>query len=450
MRSKLWLGTLVMLLVLLVPQQALAATVNPEASSIKITSGATGEVDVPVALSISLKDDTGASIVPTAGKVYIWANKADGTYTDALHLYKESVPQGTFVHGNYADGVLLGDAKSMGSDVNFSVYFSKPGDYILNAVYFSADTTFDINYANYYWPYMLQKSSEAERSISISAKTTSNPTPPTPTPEPEQPSQPTPPASGGDQVPASNKVGYAFFNGFVDDQSIVSMPIFAGGTTPTDKALPLPDDGETLGKVELLLYQPDGYPVANGTPVTVEGAPGIKVVGSSLQTNALGRVSFQMQGSGEKANYVIVTVGGSWKVKVPVSAYAMGPKRVMLVIGSNAMDVDGQQVNMDVAPLIHKKRTYVPFRALGEVIGGKVVYNKAEQSVTFTNGKRALIMHIDSNRYTLNGQVYEMDAKPFIQSRRTYVPLRFISEAFGYDVEAIRGQSGTAAIVLTR
>ena len=40
-------------------------------------------------------------------------------------------------------------------------------------------------------------------------------------------------------------------------------------------------------------------------------------------------------------------------------------------------------------------------------------------------------MNVGNREYTVNGSPKTMDTKPFIQSDRTYVPLRFAAEAFG-------------------
>ena len=54
--------------------------------------------------------------------------------------------------------------------------------------------------------------------------------------------------------------------------------------------------------------------------------------------------------------------------------------------------------------------------------------------------------------YAVNGTVYQMDAAPYINSDgRTMVPIRFVAEVMGYDVQAISGANGlTESVIFTR
>ena len=61
-------------------------------------------------------------------------------------------------------------------------------------------------------------------------------------------------------------------------------------------------------------------------------------------------------------------------------------------------------------------------------------------------------MTIGYNHYAVNGTVYQMDAAPYINSDgRTMVPIRFVAEVMGYDVQAISGANGlTESVIFTR
>lgn len=50
------------------------------------------------------------------------------------------------------------------------------------------------------------------------------------------------------------------------------------------------------------------------------------------------------------------------------------PQEVFMTIGKPSMMVDGQQVMLDVAPFIKDGRTFLPLRALAEILGAKVEF----------------------------------------------------------------------------
>ena len=44
-------------------------------------------------------------------------------------------------------------------------------------------------------------------------------------------------------------------------------------------------------------------------------------------------------------------------------------------------------------------------------------------------------LQINNKNIKINNQTKEMDVAPFLQSNRTFVPIRFIAESFGYKVD---------------
>ncbi|MFD2115600.1 stalk domain-containing protein [Paenibacillus yanchengensis] len=99
-----------------------------------------------------------------------------------------------------------------------------------------------------------------------------------------------------------------------------------------------------------------------------------------------------------------------------------------------------QVINFDAQPEIVKGRTLIPVRALSEAMGYTVGFNDDERIFELTKGDVKVVMEIGSkvisimNTATGNKQQLEIDAAPYIKADRTYVPIRFFSEAFGVDV----------------
>lgn len=100
-------------------------------------------------------------------------------------------------------------------------------------------------------------------------------------------------------------------------------------------------------------------------------------------------------------------------------------------LGSTAATVDGKATTLAAAPELVQGRTMVPLRALGELLGAGVEWNQEERSATYTRAGTKVQVWIDRDVAKVNGQDLTMSAPPVILNDRTYVPLRFVSEALG-------------------
>jgi hypothetical protein len=98
---------------------------------------------------------------------------------------------------------------------------------------------------------------------------------------------------------------------------------------------------------------------------------------------------------------------------------------------------------MDVAPFIDKNsnRTLVPIRFVSEFLGGTVDWNATTRTVTIKFGKNInneileIELNIGNTAVYVNGKEVKTDVAPLIKDSRTFVPLRFIAETMGFNVE---------------
>ncbi len=86
---------------------------------------------------------------------------------------------------------------------------------------------------------------------------------------------------------------------------------------------------------------------------------------------------------------------------------------------------------MDAAPFISNGRTVVPIRIIAEAFGAKIDWDGATQTITITLNDNLISMQIGNPKATVNGEMVVLDTAPVINNGRTFVPLRFIAEAFG-------------------
>ncbi len=96
--------------------------------------------------------------------------------------------------------------------------------------------------------------------------------------------------------------------------------------------------------------------------------------------------------------------------------------------------------NKEVRPYIKDDRTMVPLRFIAEELGATVGYDDETRAITVTLGDTVMGLTVDEKAYTLNGEAYEMDCAAEIVADRTFVPVRFVSEALGRSVEWLENQ----------
>lgn len=67
--------------------------------------------------------------------------------------------------------------------------------------------------------------------------------------------------------------------------------------------------------------------------------------------------------------------------------------------------------------------------------GAKVKYGSTSNEIIFTRAEKTIVMKVDSNVMIVNGTSVMMDCKPLIIDDKIYVPLKYLYEALGCEVE---------------
>lgn len=134
-------------------------------------------------------------------------------------------------------------------------------------------------------------------------------------------------------------------------------------------------------------------------------------------------------------------------------------------IGSSAFKVKeaGVLVNKETlktefSPYIKDGRTFVPIREITEKLGANVKWNSKDESIKIALNGDVINMQIDNPNVTVNGKKISLDEAQAPQlalyksprrETKTMVPLRFISETFGYEVnwnnEKVRAEISTVS-----
>lgn len=109
------------------------------------------------------------------------------------------------------------------------------------------------------------------------------------------------------------------------------------------------------------------------------------------------------------------------------------PKPVEEEVG---LYINDEKKNFDDSPILNLKtnRVLVPMRNIFEELGADVKWDEASKQVTATKGDTTIVLTVGSKKATINGQVVEFDIETQIRNGRTYVPVRFVSEALQAEV----------------
>ncbi|KMY32978.1 hypothetical protein ACZ11_12940 [Lysinibacillus xylanilyticus] len=97
--------------------------------------------------------------------------------------------------------------------------------------------------------------------------------------------------------------------------------------------------------------------------------------------------------------------------------------------------VDGVQLKTDQPPVMVQGRVMLPLRAIFEALDASVDWDRKKQTVTATKGDTTVVLKIKSRVATVNNKTVTLDVPAQIFSGRTMVPVRFVSEALGQDVD---------------
>ncbi len=114
---------------------------------------------------------------------------------------------------------------------------------------------------------------------------------------------------------------------------------------------------------------------------------------------------------------------------------------ILLVFTSSAyaeeisIIIDGEKVDGEDKPLLIQGRTLVPVRMVMEHIGADVNWISKEQKVSVRRGPQEIILKVGTDNGKVNGVTYSLDTSVQIIEGRTYIPLRFVGESLGADVE---------------
>ena len=177
-------------------------------------------------------------------------------------------------------------------------------------------------------------------------------------------------------------------------------------------------------------------PANNGAGQVISRGPASLPGGANLIStlNAQRFLDFMVQDD-TSVDYVRLTVefcqcAGTGQ---PVGDSASVTPRVVirLVVDSSEAGVNGEASRLPAPTVTRDGSTLVPLRWIGEALGAEVQWDPAERRVTYVLGERKVELWIDKKMARVNGEEVSLSIAPTLIEGSTFVPVRFISEALG-------------------
>ncbi|BCM93871.1 hypothetical protein IAD21_05766 [Abditibacteriota bacterium] len=97
--------------------------------------------------------------------------------------------------------------------------------------------------------------------------------------------------------------------------------------------------------------------------------------------------------------------------------------------------INGAPFRTQVAPVTENGRVLVPMRAIFEKLGARVDYNNLDRSIVARRDGTVVRMTLGRDRAFVDRDPVRLDVPAQSYDGRTMVPLRFVSEALGANVD---------------
>lgn len=379
----------------------------------------------PIELTVGLLRDEGRLFFERPeGKVFFWVTRpGEDEPLPVLELIDRSVPSDLPIHP-LADNpaIMIADGGAFERQRSFKVRITAPGNYECKATVLAPhELPFMADDVSFYNDQLFRFADDNAPMITIGA------------------------------TPAHD-VGFLLLSPSIGGIELPSTTVRPPRNQKVDAiSVPVHEDGKTQTTLTVRLYRTNGQPVGAGVPLEVStNGQKIALSGKRVESDDFGLCRLMIHGKVGEGDYLSISLNKNDEpVLVPLAAYTYHPQLVRLKIGSQTMDVDGRDVMLDAPAVIKEGRTYVPYRAIGEILGAEIEYNQVIRTITTTYEDKTITMTLGYDHYAVDNEIFQMDAMPYItKSNRTMVPLRFIADATGYDVQAIADERGAMTQVI--
>ncbi|RUS46743.1 copper amine oxidase N-terminal domain-containing protein [Cohnella sp. AR92] len=96
---------------------------------------------------------------------------------------------------------------------------------------------------------------------------------------------------------------------------------------------------------------------------------------------------------------------------------------------------------------LKENRMLIPLRSVSEKMGAEVAWDSKSKDITIIKGDVVIVLKVDSKIVYVNQKEVQIDVPAYLENSRTFVPLRFVSQVMGAEVEwSQAAQSATVSL----
>ncbi|MDD4028533.1 MAG: copper amine oxidase N-terminal domain-containing protein [Caldisericia bacterium] len=128
---------------------------------------------------------------------------------------------------------------------------------------------------------------------------------------------------------------------------------------------------------------------------------------------------------------------------------------IRITIGQSLAQVNGinvpiDQQNENIVPFILSGRTMVPLRFLSEALGADIQWDQNEKKIVISIQDRQIevVLFVNEKTAYVNQETVILDVEPMIYQGRVFVPIRFVAESFKADVRYYQADSDEPAYII--
>ena len=110
-------------------------------------------------------------------------------------------------------------------------------------------------------------------------------------------------------------------------------------------------------------------------------------------------------------------------------------REIKFIVGEKKYFVDGEERSMDAPALISDEQLYVPCKYLAEAMGTVWECGQERISLMFPDWGRCVELFVGRPVMVVCGKEIPIPVAPLVRENQTYLPAKFVAEAFRYKVD---------------
>jgi hypothetical protein len=123
-----------------------------------------------------------------------------------------------------------------------------------------------------------------------------------------------------------------------------------------------------------------------------------------------------------------------WDLLMVNASELEGAEGIRMLPAENIL-MPGKNLKFDVPPVIKEGRVLVPIRSISTALGAEVTWYAETKTATIVYGETEILFDVEAMEVSVNGDEIELDVPAELMEGRIVVPLRFIVENMGLNIE---------------